>query len=867
MDKILLIDGNSILNRAFYGTQNSFLKNADGLYTGALYGFMNIYLKQAEELQPEYAAVAFDVKAPTFRHERYAEYKAGRKGMPDELAAQFPVAKELLEAMGIAKIELPGFEADDILGTYSRIASENHLKCYIMTGDRDALQLIREDVRVLLCSTQKGRPQTDEYDIEAVRQKYGVLPEQLIDVKALMGDSSDNIPGVPGVGEKTAAALIAQYGSLDAVYAHIEEIKKPALKAKLEANKELAYLSRMLGEIERYAPAERQLADLRLGAVRTGDLDTLLDRLEFKSVKKKMETMGLLQNDAPAEEDGMPTLFSLMEEQAPQPDTVRRISAEELAASAEGIFYIYPNGQNDRYQYFDVSYGDDTVQYRCEGAVEPAVRAIFENKEIRKVLFNAKPFILYLLKQGISFENLYCDLSIAAYLLDSTRKSEHIEDVCRYLTGRQLPVNVHILKPMCEAAISRIAEKGMTELFEQIELPLVRVLAELECEGFRVDSAVLQEEGEEIDAKIESLTRDIYMLAGHEFNINSPKQLGAVLFEELGLKSGKKNKHGYSTNQDVLESISFEHPIIPLITEYRQNTKLKSTYIDGLTGVIDPATKRVYSCFNQTITATGRLSSTEPNLQNIPVRTELGKLIRKAFIPADENHILVDADYSQIELRVLAHMSGDEAMREAFRHDSDIHTITAAQVNGVPPELVTPQMRSRAKAVNFGIVYGISDFGLSRDLGIPIYEAKQYIESYFRQYPGVEKFMESLVAFAKENGYAQTLMGRRRYLPELHSAKYTIRQFGERVAMNMPIQGTAADIIKIAMIRVGEELRTGGYASRLILQVHDELLIDAVKSEQEAVMALLKRCMQDAYALDVPLKVDVTAGKSWYECK
>ncbi|MFR1518413.1 MAG: DNA polymerase I [Clostridia bacterium] len=867
MDKILLIDGNSILNRAFYGTQNSFLKNAEGLYTGALYGFMNIYLKQAEELQPEYAAVAFDVKAPTFRHERYAEYKAGRKGMPDELAAQFPVAKELLEAMGIAKIELPGFEADDILGTYSRIASENHLKCYIMTGDRDALQLIREDVRVLLCSTQKGRPQTDEYDIEAVRQKYGVLPEQLIDVKALMGDSSDNIPGVPGVGEKTAAALIAQYGSLDAVYAHIEEIKKPALKAKLEANKELAYLSRMLGEIERYAPAERQLADLRLGAVRTGDLDTLLDRLEFKSVKKKMETMGLLQNDAPAEEDGMPTLFSLMEEQAPQPDTVRRISAEELAASAEGIFYIYPNGQDDRYQYFDVSYGDDTVQYRCEGAVEPAVRAIFENKEIRKVLFNAKPFILYLLKQGISFENLYCDLSIAAYLLDSTRKSEHIEDVCRYLTGRQLPVNVHILKPMCEAAISRIAEKGMTELFEQIELPLVRVLAELECEGFRVDGAVLQEEGEEIDAKIESLTRDIYMLAGHEFNINSPKQLGAVLFEELGLKSGKKNKHGYSTNQDVLESISFEHPIIPLITEYRQNTKLKSTYIDGLTGVIDPATKRVYSCFNQTITATGRLSSTEPNLQNIPVRTELGKLIRKAFIPADENHILVDADYSQIELRVLAHMSGDEAMREAFRHDSDIHTITAAQVNGVPPELVTPQMRSRAKAVNFGIVYGISDFGLSRDLGIPIYEAKQYIESYFRQYPGVEKFMESLVAFAKENGYAQTLMGRRRYLPELHSAKYTIRQFGERVAMNMPIQGTAADIIKIAMIRVGEELRTGGYASRLILQVHDELLIDAVKSEQEAVMALLKRCMQDAYALDVPLKVDVTAGKSWYECK
>ena len=458
-------------------------------------------------------------------------------------------------------------------------------------------------------------------------------------------------------------------------------------------------------------------------------------------------------------------------------------------------------------------------------------------------------------------------LTIASYLLDSTRKTEHIEDVCRFLTGKQLPVNVRILKPMREAAEKRLAENGLTVLYETVELPLVRVLAELEREGFRVDAAVLKAQGEEIDARIESLSRDIFALAGHEFNINSPKQLAAVLFEELGLKSGKKTKQGYSTNQDVLEAIASEHPIIPLITEYRQNTKLKSTYIDGLTNVIEPETQRVYSCFHQTVTATGRLSSTEPNLQNIPVRTELGKLIRKAFVPADDRHVLVDADYSQIELRVLAHMSGDSAMQEAFRSDMDIHTITAAQVNGVPPELVTSQMRSRAKAVNFGIVYGISDFGLSRDLGIPVYEAKRYIESYFRQYPGVEEFMGSLVAFAKEHGYARTLMGRRRYLPELNSAKYSVRQFGERVAMNMPIQGTAADIIKIAMIRVSEELRKGGFASRLILQVHDELLIDALKSEQTEVMALLKRCMQDAYTLDVPLKVDVTAGNSWYECK
>ena len=868
MDRILLIDGNSILNRAFYGTQNSLLKNAEGLYTGALFGFMNIYLKQAEELRPEYAAVAFDVKAPTFRHERYTEYKAGRKGMPEELAMQFPIVKELIDAMGISRIELPGYEADDILGTYARIATENHLICYIMTGDRDALQLVNENVHVLLCSTQKGRPQTDEYDIETVKQKYGVLPPQLIDVKALMGDASDNIPGVPGVGEKTASALISEYGSLDEVYAHVEEIKKAALQTKLKENKELAYLSRFLGEIETHAPAEQQLADLRVGSVQTEALNSLLERLEFKSIKKKIIAMGLLEETMPADGgDGALSLFTLMEGPAIEAEPGKLISAGEFAAAVKERIYLYPNGQDEQYQYFDVSYGDETVFYRCEGAIEPEIRELFERKDIKKVLFNAKPFILYLLKQGIRFENLSCDLSIASYLLDSTRKSDNIEDVCRYLTGKQMPVNVQILKPMCDAAIKRIAEDGMTELFETVELPLVRVLAEMEYEGLHVDGAVLREEGKEFDAKIESLTKDIFAFAGHEFNINSPKQLGTVLFEELGLKSGKKNKHGYSTNQDVLESISFEHPIIPFITEYRQNTKLKSTYIDGLTNVIDPVTKRVYSCFNQTITATGRLSSTEPNLQNIPVRTELGKLIRKAFIPTDENHILVDADYSQIELRVLAHMSGDVAMQEAFQKDSDIHTITAAQVNGVTPAEVTPQMRSRAKAVNFGIVYGISDFGLSRDLGIPIYEAKKYIESYFRQYPGVEKFMESLVAFAKEHGYAQTMMGRRRYLPELNSAKYTVRQFGERVAMNMPIQGTAADIIKIAMIRVNEELRAGGYASKLILQVHDELLIDAVKTEQEEVKALLKRCMQDAFVLDVPLRVDVTTGKSWYECK
>lgn len=868
MDNILLIDGNSILNRAFYATQNSFLKNAEGFATGALFGFLNIYLKQAEELRPAYAAVAFDVKAPTFRHERYEAYKAGRKGMPDELAAQLPVAKELIDAMGITAIELPGFEADDLLGTYARLASEQGLCCYILTGDRDALQLTGETVHVLLCSTQKGRPQTEEYDTEAVLRKYGVLPRQLIDVKALMGDASDNIPGVPGVGEKTAAALIGEYGSLDEVYAHLEEITKPSLRTKLAENRDLAYMSRMLGEIETQAPAPLGLSDLRVRTVRADVLNALLDRLELKSAKKKIAAMGWLSAQPEADGTDAPSLFSLLEEPSAEPAAAGSLlSAKEFSSKVKDFLYIYPNGGDSRYLYFDLSCGDEPALYRCEGAVEPEIQELFERKNLKKVLFDAKPFLLYLLKQGIGFENLACDLTIASYLLDSTRKTEHIEDVCRFLTGKQLPVNVRILKPMREAAEKRLAENGLTVLYETVELPLVRVLAELEREGFRVDAAVLKAQGEEIDARIESLSRDIFTLAGHEFNINSPKQLAAVLFEELGLKSGKKTKQGYSTNQDVLEAIASEHPIIPLITEYRQNTKLKSTYIDGLTNVIEPATQRVYSCFHQTVTATGRLSSTEPNLQNIPVRTELGKLIRKAFVPTDDRHVLVDADYSQIELRVLAHMSGDSAMQEAFRSDMDIHTITAAQVNGVPPELVTSQMRSRAKAVNFGIVYGISDFGLSRDLGIPVYEAKRYIESYFRQYPGVEEFMGSLVVFAKEHGYARTLMGRRRYLPELNSAKYSVRQFGERVAMNMPIQGTAADIIKIAMIRVSEELRKGGFASRLILQVHDELLIDALKSEQTEVMALLKRCMQDAYTLDVPLKVDVTAGNSWYECK
>lgn len=873
MKKILLIDGNSILNRAFYGTQSSYLKNAEGMYTGALFGFMNMYLKQIEELSPEYSAVAFDVKAPTFRHEKYAEYKAGRHAMPQELAMQFPVAKELMDAMGIARLELPGYEADDLLGTYARRATEENLKCYIMTGDRDSLQLVSENVHVLLCSTQKGKPHTDEYDVAAVKEKYGVLPSQLIDLKALMGDSSDNIPGVPGVGEKTASALISQYGSLDGVYENIESITKAALKTKLSDNKELAYLSQWLGKIERFVPCDMPIENMLTGKVNQVSLNEMMDRLEFKAIKKKLVNMGILQENLvenfsdEQESDGMLSLFSVLAEGKNEEDKIKEISCEEFLPKVKDRLYIFVKEYTDGFAEFDLSCGEENVIYRSKKDIEPQIKELFENPNVGKVMFEAKSFALHLLKQDIKIKNIIHDLSVAAYLLDSTRKSDNIEDVCRFLTGKQMPLNVNILKAMADCAEERLKADGMEKLYSEVEIPLINVLADIEKQGFRVDSKILTEQGAEIDATIENDKKDIFSLSGHEFNINSPKQLGTVLFEELGLKTGKKTKSGYSTGQEVLESLALEHPIIPLIMEYRQNTKLKSTYIDGLLNVINPETQRVYSCFNQTVTATGRLSSTEPNLQNIPVRTEIGKLIRKAFLPADDNHILIDADYSQIELRVLAHMSQDEAMCKAFKEDMDIHTITAAQVNGIPPEMVTPQMRSSAKAVNFGIVYGISDFGLARDLGISVYEAKKYIASYFKQYPGIEAFINELVAKAKEKGYAETLLGRRRYLPELTSPKYMIRQFGQRVAMNMPIQGTAADIIKIAMIRTFEALEKGGYKSKLILQVHDELLIDALKTEQQAVVEILTECMQNAFELAVPLKVDVHAADSWYECK
>lgn len=1000
MNKLLLIDGNSIMNRAFYGTQAGYLQNAEGLFTGAVFGFMNIFLKVLGEENPTHLLVAFDLKAPTFRHAMYSGYKATRKGMPEELAMQMPVIKEVLAAMNCACCEIAGYEADDIIGTYSRIAEEAGAACVILTGDKDSLQLVSGRTSVLLPSTKQGRTETDRMTPEAVRERLGVGPEQVIDLKALMGDASDNIPGVPGVGEKTAAALLNEYGTLDGVYAHTEEIKKPALKKKLEEGRELAFLSRTLATIERNVPLRKDpgaagnagipessgtpesqvtpedpealLRPLCRKPYRASVLLSLFMRLEFKQLIRKMK----LQEAAEKEKSGFPEpgepaqgipLKAAPAQDAPTQDAAAGEGLPEKAlpggAPGDGarVYGRAAGGETPGAQEMTAAGGDtpgaqempaaggDTpegqkmlsgvespakrpeevflflpsVRIRLPGEFEkllpvcsekdaekeksalyidyrtdaggtvteatlydggdafycieletPAMEARFFEKlgavlssdKVRKCFFDAKPFLLWASRNGVTVQGLWCDLSIAAYLADSTRKNGTQEEICRYFTGLDAD-GVGVMPYTAECAFAVLTENGMLPLYRETELPLVEVLADFERIGFCVSREVLIREGRQYEKRIGELTEQIYELAGRSFNINSPKQLGEVLFEDLRLPGGKKTKTGYKTGQEVLEKLVARHPIVPLIMEYRQNAKLKSTYIDGLLSVINPETGRVHSSFHQTVTATGRLSSSEPNLQNIPVRHELGRVIRKAFIASAPDHVLVDADYSQIELRLLADLSGDETMREAFRNGADIHAITASQVNGVPLSMVTAEMRSRAKAVNFGIVYGISEFGLAQDLHIPIAEAKQYIEGYFREYPAVRDFLRDLVAFARRTGYAETPFGRRRYLPELRSSKYMIRQFGERVAMNMPIQGAAADIMKMAMIRVYRELKARGLSARLILQVHDELLVDAPGSEEEEVRRLLKECMENVVTLSVPLPVSVTAGYCWEEAK
>ena len=957
METLLVIDGNSIINRAFYGTQNSFMKNAEGLPTGAVFGFLTIYFKNVDLLKPTHVAVAFDVHAPTFRHKMYTAYKGTRKPMPEDLAAQMPVLKELLDAMGVARIELEGYEADDILGTLSRRFGEAKRAVsghtYILTGDRDSLQLVRDDTSVVLA----GNKADVIYDAAAVAENYGGLtPDLLVDLKALQGDSSDNIPGVPGVGPKTAIDLISEYGSLDGVYANVDSIPKAGLRQKLIDNKSLAYLSKDLGRIDTNVPlslGDKGVDTLALGRGDAAQLRAMTEKLEFKRWEKRLLSLsgdggyasgpddkgvnaggasgagtafatassktatakkatldegggssgsGAVDGVGNNGEDGSLSLFDAVwaetsdgtgaesgeELLSPEAfvDLVRSTAPDFLcidySASPAGFGASVTAGSDLKFTIYSSGTlhtadqdGGETKTCACAcdvGHDDPfpgPVKELLEDASVKKVLFKSKPFLRECCIRNVDFKGLAGDLSLASYLLDSTRASDDMQMVVRFLAGRSFPAARPGLIAAHAESMKKLEAFGLTKLYNEVELPLAAVLAKMELRGFRVDPEVLKEEGRDMEKRISELQNEIYGYAGYEFNVNSTKQLAKVLFEDLGLKGSKKTKSGYSTDSDVLEGLYNDHPIVPCIIEYRQNAKLKSTYIDGLLNVIDRSTSRVHSTFNQNLTATGRLSSSEPNLQNIPVRSELGKLIRKAFVPSDGGHVLIDADYSQIELRVLASMSGDPLMIANFENDFDVHTSTAALVNRVPMEMVTPQMRSGAKAVNFGIVYGISSFGLARDLNISNYAAKQLIDNYFLHYPGIKAFMDGSVAFARDKGYAVTLLGRRRPLPELApSNKYMTRQFGERVAMNMPVQGTAADIIKLAMINVENALEKGGFRSRLILQVHDELLIDAVKEEAGEVAELLRKEMENCFRLKVPLKVSVSVSDvSWYYCK
>lgn len=875
--KFMVIDGNSILNRAFYGVR--LLTNHDGLPTNAIYGFLSTLFRLQDEYTPDRTIVCFDVKEKTFRHQKFDSYKATRKGMPDELAAQLPVMKEVLDALGMIRCEKGGYEADDLIGTISRKAEEQGDDCLIVTGDRDSLQLVSAHTTVHLVSSKGGQDTSRDITPEVFREEYGFDPVRLIDLKALMGDSSDNISGVPGVGEKTAMNLLHTFGSLDEVYRHLDapEIKK-GLRDKLTNGEQAARDSYWLATIERDAPLPIDMQALPDAQMDRDALYDLLTRLEFKSF---LTRLGLSKTEAPAPTATERKRVELtdLESAQKQLDALTELSAVPLFA-APGLRAFALLAQDTVYLLSSDSFSVtdwDTVTARLFAG------------DIKLVMHDAKPTYVELLEAGLAAQGVLFDTSIAAYLLDPTASAYDLERVALSYLNRELPkvdltaedafsplggrdsalaamtANVEAIADIYAEASARLEEQGMHKLFFEMEMPLMTVLAEMQQAGCKADADQLCAFGEQLDTRIAALTEQIYEAAGHEFNIQSSKQLGVVLFEELGLPYKKKTKTGYSTSAEVLESLAGYHPMIADVLEYRQLTKLKSTYVDGLLKVIAPD-GRIHSHFQQTVTATGRLSSVDPNLQNIPVRTELGRELRRMFV-AEQGRVLVDADYSQIELRVLAHVADDDAMIEAFRGGQDIHATTASKVYGVPVEDVTSQMRSSCKAVNFGIVYGISDFSLAQDIGVTRKEAAAFIQSYLDTYPGVQHYMESIKQSARETGYVETLFGRRRALPELNSKNFNLRSFGERAAMNTPIQGTAADIIKIAMLRVRDRLKAEGFEARLILQVHDELILEAPEHEAERAAALLREEMEHAAELRVPLVAEAKIGHSWYETK
>ena len=845
MEKLVVIDGNSILNRAFYGIMSSkMLQTADGTYTNAVYGFLAILFKLLDDINPDYMVVAFDVKHPTKRHEMYKDYKGTRKGMPDELASQMPIIKEVLKAMNIKIIEKEGYEADDILGTLAKYAEKKEMEVTLLTGDRDSFQLASDNIIIRIPRTKGGKTETENFDKNKILEVYGVEPKQLIEVKGLMGDTSDNIPGVPGIGEKTALNLIKEYNSIDNLYEKLESgepVAKGKLKENLENNKDLAILSRELGRIDVNAPIDKELSDFKIVEWNNQEVLEIFKRLRFS---RYIDNTLIIKKEI---------------------------------------------------KYINIFSEKENIVYNIEFSAKN-FKLIFENKEILKCGHKIKEDYTILKQLGINPQNMMFDAEIAMYILNATSNSYSIEELARqyleidisdYIKEEQeehqtslfdiVEENISKANYMCalyayvigktkQKLIDELIKIESLELFNEIEMPIAEVLAEMQYVGIYVDEKEIIKFGENLKQNIEELTIDIYNLAGEEFNINSTKQLGVILFEKLNLTPSKKTKSGYSTDVEALEKIKDSHPIIDKILEYRQLVKLNSTYVEGMIPYINLQTGRIHTFFHQTVTSTGRLSSTDPNLQNIPTRTELGKKLRKVF-KAEDGKVFIDADYSQVELRILAHMAKDEVMIEAFNSDADIHTISASQVFKVPVEEVSKQLRSKAKAVNFGIVYGISEFGLAEQIDINRKEAKEYIEKYLETYHGIRDYMKNIVEETKQKGYVSTLFGRRRYIQELNSKNYMVRKFGDRAAMNTPIQGTAADIMKIAMIKVYNELKNRNLKSKIVLQIHDELLIETLLEEKEEVKEILKTSMENAAKLSVPLKVEVEEGKNWYQAK
>ena len=849
--KLMILDGNSIVNRAYYGVRP--LNAPDGTPTNAIYGFVAILQRLLEEQQPQAVCVSFDLKAPTFRHQQYEAYKAQRKGMPEELAAQMPILKEVLDAMGIRRYELEGFEADDILGTAAAICEKSGWDCVIVTGDKDSLQLITDTTSVCNVKTRMGQTETVLYTPERFQEEYGFAPPLMVDLKALMGDSSDNIPGVPGVGEKTAMDLVQRYGEIKNIYENLDSLEiKEGVRKKLAQGRESAEMSYWLATIIRDVPLDFKPEDNLWDKNYTGALYGIFKRLGFN---KFIEKWGLTESGEAA----------ISEEQTHLPR--RELSStEEIDALIEAInaaeqIAVYPLEGLDRIEVCAGKTVYDAAWNRCGEGYDRLLSVVF-SPEIKKTGHNVKDLMGLLLKEGLSTEGFVFDTALAAYLLDATESDYALERISVRYTGAEAAGAEAVFK-LAPVLDTKLRELGMDGLYYQAELPLCAVLAEMEAAGFFVDRKALYDFGESLNAGIAQLQQSIWNHAGHEFNINSPKQLGSVLFDELLLPYGKKTKTGWSTNADVLEKLQGKHPIVDEVLEYRMLTKLKSTYADGLLKVISED-GRIHTNFQMTVTATGRLSSTEPNLQNIPVRKKLGAQIRNMFVAAP-GMMLVDADYSQIELRLLAHISGDETMKEAFLSGEDFHTVTASNVFGVPVSEVTPILRSRAKAVNFGIVYGISAFSLAQDIGVYPNEAKAYIDAYLEKYHGVRDYMKQIVETAKAQGYVSTVYGRRRYLPELKSANFNMRSFGERVALNMPVQGTAADIIKLAMVNVHRRLKAEGLKARLILQVHDELIVECPGEEAEQVRQILTEEMENAARLSVPLLAEAHIGHSWAE--